>query len=94
MSIPIGAGAVVSNPTDIVKFSNALFNGKLLNKESLEKMITVRDGYGYGLFTTQFNDLKDLDIQEALMIFFTFCILQRRKCKLCTGFQCIRWIWK
>lgn len=37
MSIPIGAGAVVSNPTDIVKFSNALFNGKLLNKESLEK---------------------------------------------------------
>ena len=21
-------------------------------------MITVRDGYGYGLFTTQFNDLK------------------------------------
>ncbi|EQB93603.1 beta-lactamase family protein [Elizabethkingia anophelis] len=58
MSIPIGAGAVVSNPTDIVKFSNALFNGKLLNKESLEKMITIRDGYGYGLFTTQFNDLK------------------------------------
>ncbi len=60
MSIPIGAGAIVSNPTDIVKFSNALFNGTLLNKESLDKMITIRDGYGYGygLFTTQFNDLK------------------------------------
>ena len=33
-------------------------------------MITIRDGYGYGLFTTQFNDLKDLDMQEVLMIFF------------------------
>lgn len=72
MSIPIGAGAVVSNPTDIVKFSNALFNGKLLNKESLEKMITIRDGYGYGLFTTQFNDLKGFGHSGVLMIFLHF----------------------
>ena len=57
-------------------------------------MITIRDGYGYGLFTTQFNDLKGFGHSGVLMIFLHFCILQRRKCKLCTGFQCIRRIWE
>lgn len=35
-------------------------------------MITVRDGYGYGLFTTQFNDLKGFGHSGArLMIFLS-----------------------
>lgn len=49
-SIPLGAGGMVSTPSDLVKFSNALFGGKLLKKESLELMKTIKDKYGIGLF--------------------------------------------
>ena len=56
MSVPLGAGAIVSTPIDLVKFSNALFNGKLLKAESLEKMKTIKDGYGMGLFQIPFYD--------------------------------------
>lgn len=55
ISIPLGAGGVVSTPSDLVKFSDALFNGKLLKKENLELMKTIKDNYGMGLFITPFN---------------------------------------
>lgn len=54
ISIPLGAGGIVSTPKDLVKFSDALFGGKLLKKESLELMKTLKDGYGLGLFMTPF----------------------------------------
>ena len=50
MSIPIGAGAIVSTPTDLNTFSTALYEGKLITKESLKQMKTFEDGYGMGLF--------------------------------------------
>lgn len=53
-SIPLGAGAIISTPTDLVKFSDALFNGKLVKKESLELMETIKDQYGMGLFQFPF----------------------------------------
>ncbi|MBO0323247.1 beta-lactamase family protein [Muricauda sp. CAU 1633] len=56
MSIPVGAGAVVSTPTDIVKFSDALFGGKLITSEQLELMETIQDGYGLGLFQFPFHE--------------------------------------
>ncbi len=56
ISIPLGAGGIVSTPTDLVKFSDALFGGILVSKESLEKMHTVKERYGMGLFKTPFND--------------------------------------
>lgn len=56
MSIPVGAGAVVSTPTDIVKFSDALFRGKLIKPEQLELMETIQDGYGLGLFRFPFHE--------------------------------------
>lgn len=55
MSIPIGAGAVVSNPTDLIKFSHALFGGDLLNMEYVEQMKNIQDGYGLGLFSFPFR---------------------------------------
>ena len=54
-SIPLGAGAIVSNPQDIILFSNALFEGKLLQPSSLEYMKTLKDNYGSGLFKYPFN---------------------------------------
>lgn len=55
MSIPHGAGAVVSNPNDLNLFINALFNYKLINKASLDQMTTINDGYGYGIFKFPFG---------------------------------------
>lgn len=54
-SIPGGAGAIIATPTDLTRFLDALFAGKIISKTSLEQMKTVRDGYGMGMFTFPFN---------------------------------------
>lgn len=56
MSIPHGAGAIISTPTDISKFFTGLFTGKLISENSLSKMKEIREGYGRGLFQLPFND--------------------------------------
>lgn len=56
MSIPKGAGAIVSTPTELNKFFTALFKGKVVKPESLEKMKTIKNGYGLGLFSFPFHD--------------------------------------
>lgn len=58
LSIPLGAGGIVSTPSDLVMFSNALFGNKLLQKQSLMQMETIKDGYGMGLFQFPFGDKK------------------------------------
>ncbi|MDQ1772006.1 serine hydrolase [Labilibaculum sp. A4] len=54
ISVPMGAGGIVSTPIDLVKFSNALFDGQLLNSESLKKMMTIKENFGIGLFQIPF----------------------------------------
>jgi D-alanyl-D-alanine carboxypeptidase len=56
ISIPLGAGGIVSTPTDLVKFSDALFGGKLVSKTSLEQMQTINGNCGMGLFKIPFYD--------------------------------------
>ncbi len=56
MSIPLGAGGIISTPIDLTRFSDALFGGKLLKPESLELMKTIKDNFGYGLFQIPFYD--------------------------------------
>ncbi len=56
MSIPAGAGAIVSNPHDINLFLNSLFNGKLISEESLNKMQRTEQGLGIGMFKLPFYD--------------------------------------
>jgi D-alanyl-D-alanine carboxypeptidase len=58
MSIPGGAGAIVSTPTDLVKFIEALFGGKLISQNNLEQMKTMRDNYGMAMFIMPFDDKK------------------------------------
>ena len=45
-----GAGSIISTSSDLVKFIEALFTEKLINKSSLEKMKGMTDGYGMGMF--------------------------------------------
>eukprot|EP01133_Synstelium_polycarpum_P021791 gene21791-26173_t len=56
MSIPLGAGGVVSTPADLTRFAEALFEGRLLSAKSLEQMETIKNGYGMGLFKIPFYD--------------------------------------
>lgn len=60
MSIPLGAGAIVSTPSDLNKFFNALFNNQVITKESLAQMTRMVDGYGLGLFQIPFYERKAL----------------------------------
>ena len=48
-SILFSAGAIVSTPYDLAKFIQALFDGKIVSKESLDQMKTIRDGEGQGM---------------------------------------------
>jgi D-alanyl-D-alanine carboxypeptidase len=56
MSIPAGAGAIVSNVSDLSRFIEALFDGKLISAASLEQMKTIHDGYGMGMFEVKIGD--------------------------------------
>lgn len=58
MSIPMGAGAMVSTPTDLSRFIEGLFAGKIISAASLEQMKTMKDGYGLGIFETKFTSKK------------------------------------
>jgi D-alanyl-D-alanine carboxypeptidase len=55
-SIPGGAGAIVSTPTDLCRFAEALFTGDLLDADGLASMKTLDDDIGRGLFTFPYYD--------------------------------------
>ncbi len=56
MSIPLGAGGIVSTPVEVVRFAQALFNGELLSDHSLDAMTNLKDNVGMGLFHYPYND--------------------------------------
>ena len=53
-SIAYGAGQIISTPNDLAKFIQALFDGKIVSKESLNQMKTLRDGEGLGMVSFTF----------------------------------------
>lgn len=56
MSIPHGAGAIVSTTNDLVNFAHALLSYRLISKESLEEMTKLRHEMGLGIFTFPFYE--------------------------------------
>lgn len=56
MSIPGGAGAVVSTPEELNRFIRALFQGKVLSESSKEEMLRLKDNFGLGIFAMPFFD--------------------------------------
>lgn len=60
LSIPSGAGAVISTSTDITAFLEGLFSGQLLSKDSMTMMKAINEGYGYGLMSFPFYEHKAL----------------------------------
>ncbi|MGD8748952.1 MAG: serine hydrolase domain-containing protein [Balneolaceae bacterium] len=56
MSIPGGAGALVSTPSDLIRFIRALFDGQLVSQESLDHMTDFESGLGMGMMKVPFYD--------------------------------------
>ncbi|KQT21594.1 D-alanyl-D-alanine carboxypeptidase [Chryseobacterium sp. Leaf405] len=55
MSVPIGAGNIVSTPRELLIFILGLENGKLIKRENVDKMKNFIDDYGYGLVKFPFE---------------------------------------
>ena len=60
MSIPGGAGSIVSTPSDLTQFIEALFSNKLISQNSLTEMKTIKGEYGRGIYKRQYGEKKGL----------------------------------
>jgi D-alanyl-D-alanine carboxypeptidase len=58
VSIHCGAGSIVSTPADLVTFIEKLFTYKLMSRSSLNRMQTMIDDYGMGMFPYPFDTVK------------------------------------
>lgn len=58
MSIPMGAGGIVSNPTDLTIFIEQLFAGKIISEKSLSLMKTMNKKFGMGMFEFPYFEKK------------------------------------
>lgn len=58
LSIPLGSGSLCSNPSDLNRFLSALFEGKLLQQNTLALMLSARQQFGLGIKEYVFNDQK------------------------------------
>lgn len=57
-SVPLGAGAIASTAVDLLRFADALHNGKLLSAESLDEMKRMDGRYGAGLFIIPYGTAR------------------------------------
>jgi CubicO group peptidase (beta-lactamase class C family) len=82
LSIPGGAGAIISTPTDLTKFIQALFDLKLVSQESLNQMKTNSMGmfpfplgdktlYGHTGGIDGFNSMLAYLPEEKLAVAYT-----------------------
>jgi CubicO group peptidase (beta-lactamase class C family) len=82
LSIPGGAGAIISTPTDLTKFIHALFELKLVSQQSLNQMKTEKMGmfpypvdektlYGHSGGIDGFNSMLIYLPEEKLSVAYT-----------------------
>ncbi|MCC8358719.1 serine hydrolase domain-containing protein [Salinimicrobium sediminilitoris] len=58
MSVPMGAGGLVSTPKDLNIFFYHLFEGNLVSEISLEAMKNTENGIGSGIMKLPFNNME------------------------------------
>jgi D-alanyl-D-alanine carboxypeptidase len=56
MSIPLGAGAIVSTTGDLTVFIEGLFAGKIISPNNVELMQEMKDRFGRGMIRIPFHD--------------------------------------
>jgi CubicO group peptidase (beta-lactamase class C family) len=75
-SVAGGAGGLQSTPSDLTKFIKALFDGKIIKKESLAQMTTIDMGYGKGVFAFPFIERKfighngDIEAFKSILAYY------------------------
>lgn len=69
LSIPHGAGAVISTTADLTAFGWALFQHRLLDKESLDEMLRLTDNFGCGIFPIPFYERRAFGHNGAIDAF-------------------------
>lgn len=57
-SLVFAAGALQSTPADLTQFIKALFDGKIIKKQSLAELTKLDMGYGYGILQFPFGERK------------------------------------
>jgi len=58
MSVPLGAGAIVSTPADLTKFYTCLFKDELVCESTLQTMQKIENRMGIGMFRIPFHSKK------------------------------------
>jgi len=56
LSVPLGAGSIVSRPTEMNIFLTALFSGQIIEENSLDLMMQIQEGFGLGLIQIPFHN--------------------------------------
>ncbi|MAZ28623.1 MAG: peptidase [Cytophagaceae bacterium] len=79
MSVPMGAGGIVSSPSDLTKFYTSLFTGKLVSEESLKTMTDTSTGMGMGLGSGAFSNIKGFGHDGAIDAFHSFALYMPSK---------------
>lgn len=70
----LGAGVLVSTPSDLLKFMDALFSYKLIDKSSLQQMTSFDQEYGLGLFKFTFGALTAYGHEGRINEYYTTLI--------------------
>jgi D-alanyl-D-alanine carboxypeptidase len=76
MSIPLGAGGIVSTAEDVSTFLDGLFSIKLINQNSIYLMTKTTDGFGLGIFERFLFEKKaymhtgDIDAFGSIYVYF------------------------
>lgn len=82
MSIPLGAGFIVSTPTDLNTFMYALLNGKILKSSTVKLMKEIKNEAGLGLFRDQIGTVQGFGHSGAIDAFtsYSFCFDETEFC--------------
>ncbi|MCJ8318406.1 MAG: beta-lactamase family protein [Colwellia sp.] len=66
MSIPMGAGGIVSTSSDVTTFMEALFSEKIISAQSIELMTTIKGSYGMGVSRFSVHDRESFGHSGSL----------------------------
>jgi len=66
MSIPMGAGGIVSTSSEVTTFMEALFSEKIISAQSIELMTTIKETYGMGVSRFSINDRESFGHSGSL----------------------------
>ena len=88
MSAPMGAGAIVSTPSELNIFYTNLLSGKLTSNSSLKNLMKIEKGKGLGIMQFKFKGLKIYSHDGGIDGFQSFALyIPEKKISLAVTFN-------